>query len=231
MKDRRLQTKRQSKTGFRAVFAKTAARKQRASAAATDADFDEMDGDIPQVGIGKSLTVILVLHIVAIIAIYVGTKWQGSEPAENNAVVAYDEKNKEDSSQPNADNKHKFRVGQPSSYQKFERSSEVSHQLPTTPDRGVSEAGVAAEQVVTSDQASSITRKPRLITPKRNPNIVVPQASTSQLASKSYTVASGDTIYRIALRNNVKQQEILDLNNIANANKIHPGMVIQIPVK
>ena len=66
MKDNKLQTKRKAQKGFRAMYARTIGRKIRASAAASA---DELDGDVPNVGIGKALTVILILHVLAILAI------------------------------------------------------------------------------------------------------------------------------------------------------------------
>ncbi|MGJ8676472.1 MAG: LysM peptidoglycan-binding domain-containing protein [Akkermansiaceae bacterium] len=69
-----IQTKRsQSKaSGFRALYAKTkgSQRKMNAATATADAHTD-MESDIPNVGIGRALLVILLLHVVAIGAIYV----------------------------------------------------------------------------------------------------------------------------------------------------------------
>lgn len=218
-----LQTKRKAKTGFRKIYAQTMLRRQQASVAA---DMDEMEGDIPKVGIGKSLTVILLLHVAAITAIYIGTQWNGSDPEQSNAVVAYDEdaasnSDSTSSNTANANNEHRFRVGQPASYQPYEHSPQVEHEMP-------------APSVLSSEvqpEVAAAPRQPRVIRPKRNPNAQVYQATPETVEYKSYTMASGDTIYRVALRNNVKQQEILDLNNIADARKMRVGMVIKIPVK
>jgi len=224
MKDRRLQTKRQTKKGFRTLFAKTAQRKQRASTA-TPSDMDELEGDIPKVGIGRALTVILILHIVAIAAIYMGTKWKGADSEGSNAVATYTGDDDESSARAHRGNQHKFRVGEPSSYQEYQRSPEVGHQMPNDNMTRVSQARVqpAAEP--------RPTRQPTLIRPKRNPNAHVNLPATPRVKFKSHTIVAGDTIYRIAMRNNVKPQEILDINNIADTRKVRIGMVIKIPVK
>lgn len=74
----KLQTKRQIKQGgFRRLYARMGKRKQRVTAAASS-NMD-ISGDVPSVGIGRSLMIILVLHVVAIGAILIGTKGGDSE--------------------------------------------------------------------------------------------------------------------------------------------------------
>ncbi len=235
MKDRRLQTKRQTKRGFRTLFAKTGQRKQRA-ATASPADMDEIEGDIPKVGIGRALTVILVLHVVAIAAIYMGTKWKGGEPEGSSAIAAYDEDNKDAPAKSNIGNKYKFKVGEPSSYQQFPRSSQVSHEMPApspravrTPQNSTQVRPVAVREPLVTQPAP--VRQPRVIRPRRNPNAHVNLPPVQEVKYKSYTMVSGDSIYRIAIKNKVKPQQILDINNIADARKVGVGMVIKIPVK
>lgn len=74
MKDKKLQTKRQTKTGLRKLHARVSSsrRKQRVSASASA---DMLDSEIPNASIGRALIVILLLHVVAIGAIYVGIEW------------------------------------------------------------------------------------------------------------------------------------------------------------
>lgn len=236
MKDRRIQTKRQTKRGFRTLFAKTAVRKQKASTA-TAADMEDIEGDIPQVGIGRALTVILILHVVAIAAIYMGTKWKGGEPEASNSVAAYSNEDKESSPKSKPINNHKFRVSEPSSYQNFERSPRVSHQMPPAHHnrRAAQSQTQYRSQIGTPTQPTVIIetpeRQPRVIRPKRNPNAHVNLPPAQEVKFKTHTIVSGDSIYRIAIRNNVKPQQILDINNIADARKVQPGMVIKIPVK
>lgn len=188
---------------------------------------EEIEGDIPKVGIGRALTVILILHVVAIAAIYMGTKWKG-DPAASNAVAAYDEdKDKDDTpSRSNSGNQHKFKVGEPSSYQEYQRSPEVSHQMPANNTRRVE---IPMPEVVVTPQEP--TQQPRVIRPRRNPNAHVNLPPVEEVRYKTHTIVAGDTIYRIAQKNNVKYQDILNINNIADAGKIGIGQKIKIPVK
>ena len=73
-----LQTKRHNKKGgFRLLHAKVGKRKQRVSTTASSSM--DISGDVPSVGIGRALMIILVLHVVAIGAIFLGTKKSDSE--------------------------------------------------------------------------------------------------------------------------------------------------------
>jgi LysM repeat protein len=44
-----------------------------------------------------------------------------------------------------------------------------------------------------------------------------------------YTIVSGDTLFRIALRNNITLAALLSANNLSETSIIRPGQVIQIP--
>lgn len=73
-----IQTKRNQPSGsnYRVLYAKTG-RKRRLNAATT-ATVDphvELESDVPNVGIGRALLVILVLHVIAIAVIYLHSKW------------------------------------------------------------------------------------------------------------------------------------------------------------
>ena len=92
-----IQTKRSRKlgTGYRVLYAKTG-RKRRLNAATATADpHVDLESDVANVGIGKALLVILVLHVVAIAAIYTHSKFFSDEPSDekvtdNAAAVAPD---------------------------------------------------------------------------------------------------------------------------------------------
>ena len=76
-----IQTKRNTPSGsnYRVLYAKTG-RKRRIHAATAVADpHVALESDVPNVGIGRALLVILVLHIVAIGAIYVHSTFFGNE--------------------------------------------------------------------------------------------------------------------------------------------------------
>ena len=115
MKNSKLQTKRKTQKGFRAMYARTVGKKVKASAAASA---DELDGDVPNVGIGKALTVILILHVFAIIAIYVGTQWRNGDGDNSNGALTIDVDNKsaDETSEAVNDNPGVVTLDTPSSY-------------------------------------------------------------------------------------------------------------------
>ena len=79
-----IQTKRNRNSGpsYRVLYAKTG-RKRRLHAATATADPQiDLESDVANVGIGKALLVILVLHVLAIGAIYTHSKFFSDEPAE-----------------------------------------------------------------------------------------------------------------------------------------------------
>ncbi|MGB0774434.1 MAG: LysM peptidoglycan-binding domain-containing protein [Akkermansiaceae bacterium] len=90
-----IQTKRSSSNGssYRVLYAKTGRKRRLNAATATlSAPPAELESDVPNVGVGRALLVILVLHVVAIAAIYLHSKFVSGD-AENvaqpeNAPVA-----------------------------------------------------------------------------------------------------------------------------------------------
>jgi LysM repeat protein len=75
-----IQTKRNKPSGsnFRVLYAKTGrTRRLHAATATADAHID-LESDVPNVGIGRALLIILVLHILAIGAIYVHSTFFGN---------------------------------------------------------------------------------------------------------------------------------------------------------
>ncbi|MFY0520734.1 SafA/ExsA family spore coat assembly protein [Lysinibacillus sp. UGB7] len=54
----------------------------------------------------------------------------------------------------------------------------------------------------------------------------------SAMAADSYTVVSGDSLWKIAVKNQTGVQELIDANpQLANPNQINPGQKINIPTK
>ncbi len=214
MKDRKLQTRRHAKKGFRAIYARTAKFKQRVSASAASAD--EMEGDVPSVGIGRALTVILILHLIAIAAIYIGTQWQGKEePSTDNSVVT--------------DNKGKTSemTGAPSDGSIAGRVNVApppSYTTPLTPGADANDGAVSDRPPV---QAPS-HRHARIIKPRINPNL---RHAPPVHHVRQYVIKQGDTIYRIAKKLHVKQTAIMALNPNVNPRKIRPGMVLKVPAQ
>ena len=84
-----IQTKRNKPSGsnYRVLYAKTG-RKRRlnAATAATVDPHVELESDVPNVGIGRALLVILILHVIVIAAIYLHSKW--SDGAGNQQASA-----------------------------------------------------------------------------------------------------------------------------------------------
>ena len=77
-----IQTRRnaKTKTGFRKLHASTTARKRKLRAATAMANpHVDLESDVPNVGIGRALIVILVLHVVAIAAVYAHSTFFGED--------------------------------------------------------------------------------------------------------------------------------------------------------
>jgi len=77
-----IQTKRNSQaaTGFRKLHARTTAKRRRLRATTAMADpHADLESDVPNVGIGRALIIILLLHVVAIAAVYLHSTFFGSD--------------------------------------------------------------------------------------------------------------------------------------------------------
>ncbi|MGJ8657577.1 MAG: LysM peptidoglycan-binding domain-containing protein [Akkermansiaceae bacterium] len=220
MKKNEIQTKRKTQKGFRAMYARTVGKKVKASAAASA---DELDGDVPNVGIGKALTVILILHVLAIMAIYVGTQWKDDEgKTKSNAVaVDLDNKSAEETGESSNSNAGTVYLDTPSSYD-LDNNAESN-----------SENGDAMNDRPSQDPALSVEprrRTPRVIKPRRDPNKAEPMFQAVAVASYGhYKIKSGDTFYRLAKKYNVKQQDLIDMNPNVNASKMKIGMIVNVP--
>lgn len=56
-----------------------------------------------------------------------------------------------------------------------------------------------------------------------------PTGSIPPAPRRTYVVQPGDTLYAIALRFNTTVETLMVLNNMSNANLLHPGQVLQLP--
>jgi len=86
-----IQTKRNSKasTGFRKLHAKTTAKRRKLRVATAMADpHVDLESDVPNVGIGRALIIILLLHVVAIAAVYMHSTFFGSDSEGAGAEVS-----------------------------------------------------------------------------------------------------------------------------------------------
>lgn len=221
MKDNKLQTKRKAQKGFRAIYARTIGKKVRASAAASA---DELDGDVPNVGIGKALTVILILHVLAIVAIYVGTQWRDDDSGDkSNAIVldpesiteSINENQVNESSEPETDNAGSVTLDTPRSYNLDDPGSSNS----------ASGDEIDDQELVVEPRK----RNPTIIKPRRDPNKELPMSNSSEVASNSYKIQKGDNFYRIAKKFQVPQQQLIDMNPGIDASKMKIGMEIKVP--
>lgn len=225
MKPKKISTKRKTQTGFRSYFAKIGTRRQKAVTA--DPVADDFEHDSPHVGVGRALTVILVLHVIAIAAIYFGTRWNEISKKDNAAANAIinDVENvtgKVDSSSANKQ-QHAVKVATPASF--HSNGAEPTLKAPIIiPEEG--------------DKPNE-PKKPRLIRPKRNPNLatrpLARPAATARPAVKAraevtqYVIKKGDNLYRISRRLHVPQKQIEQLNPNLHPKRLRIGQKINVP--
>lgn len=235
MKKNTLQTKRRSKSGFRAIYAKTiAGKKQRVATTATPED---LDAEVPSVGIGRALTVILVLHVIAIAAIYIGTQWQDDKEPTGNSAVVTDQENKSNNingTPPAGATPGALTVDEPGSLQ----LPEDRPARPSNNDRVVADNGGEVSDrpaTDTGEAAQPERRQPRLIKSRRDEHVPQPGRAIivedAPASFTTYTIKSGDNFYRIAKKYDIKQQELMDLNKDVDPRKLRPGMKIKLPKK
>jgi LysM repeat protein len=219
MKKKQIQTRRKTQKGFRAMYARTVGRKVKATAAASA---DELDGDVPSVGIGKALTVILILHVLAIMAIYLGTQWKDDDGnGKNNAVaIDLDNKSENETGETNNANAGTVYLDTPASYDLDNdgQSNSVSGDAMNTRP--------SLDPLLTVEPRK---RAPRVIKPRRDPNKVEPMGNSTSGDYAKYKIKSGDTFYRLAKKYNVKQQDLIDMNPNVNTSKMKIGMLVNVP--
>jgi len=253
MKDKKLQTKRQTKTGFRKLHAQVTAssrRKQRVSATANP---HMLDSDVPNASIGRALTVILVLHIVAIGVIYIGIKWNKGQfddimpSAVSNEAAVTDI----DISNVNAEFGAGF-VLPGDTYESFA----VRHQVDVNELRKInnnaiplagrtfnlpakaiklSSAAVVATLPVSDRPPLPVTNtvvnvKP--VAPRAEivtPNI--PPALPVVASAQTYKVQSGDSVWRISNKFKVSQDALMQLNGMSDARQLRSGVTLKIPAQ
>jgi len=219
MKKNKLQTKRKAQKGFRALYARTVGKKVKASAAASA---DELDGDVPSVGIGKALTVILILHVLAIAAIYVGTQWKGDDGnSKSNAIVLdVDNKSANETSESTNENPGTVYLDDPASYDLDNNAQSNTGTGNEINDRPSTGQGLTVEPR---------KRRPRVIKPRRDPNKPQAMANATTSSYAIYKIKKNDTFYRLAKKYNVTQKQLMDMNPSVNASKMKIGMQLNIP--
>lgn len=83
--------------------------------------------------------------------------------------------------------------------------------------------GVSVASIVSANNIAN----PNLIYP--NQVLQIPSGAPSPPSATTYTVQSGDTLYRIAARYGTTVTALATANSIANPNLIYPGQVLVIP--
>jgi LysM repeat protein len=252
MKDKKLQTKRQTKTGFRKLHAKVTAssrRKQRVSATANP---NMLDSDVPNASIGRALTIILVLHLVAIGVIYIGIKWNKGQfddiiPASASTEAATTDI---DLSNVNANLRTEFMLAG-DTYEAFAARHQVDvKELRKVNNNTIPLAGkplsLPAETIkVTSPTvvtALPVSDRPPLPVTNTVVNvqpvapravIVTPNVPMAQpvAGTQTYKVQSGDSVWRISNKFKVSQEALMQLNGMSNARQLRSGVTLKIPAQ
>jgi LysM repeat protein len=247
MKSPRIDTKRRKfgRLKFRRVHAKTSRRQQ----VAATADGIDLQGDVPNVGVARALLIILGLHVVAIAGIFVHNRYFDGEAAADAGAQA----KAAATSSPNskigpAD--HPYVVQPSDTYLKIATGHGVSEEdlrmananvplragriLRIPPRRIVAvappELARRRENAAGTDgQAAAAGALPAdavLIRP------AVPRATVVAGAPAStggYVVQPGDSVWRIANRFGVPQEELMEVNGISDPTKMRAGMTLRIP--
>lgn len=257
MNDKKLQTKRKTKKGMRVLHARLTKRKQRVSASA---DAAMLDSDVPSVGVGRALTVILALHVIAIGAIYVGTQWKKSDTLASSTPTFVTDAEGVDNIQLSRGLETDFvNVGE--DYAGFAKRHGVSvtelrrvnknvviHSgmrllVPSEKLEDLAQLASTGSAGVVSDRpdlrletttAATSSAPAQLITPRRNPNqaVAIPRAVVVLEASgEKYVVQPGDSIWRISRKYKVSQEALMELNGMSDPGKLRSGMTLSIPLK
>lgn len=91
-----------------------------------------------------------------------------------------------------------------------------------------------SDAVVHSPEAEDpVTAPPATLVQPSNPptGYVVREQASSSTSNETYTVKSGDTLWRIAQQNKVSVQKLLKANGISDARKLRIGMTLKIPTQ
>jgi LysM repeat protein len=246
------------KTLHARFFNKTKPRKQRATAAAAPVD----DVDAPSINISRSLSIIFLIHIIAIGMIFVHKQYLSGR------TTAPAETTNSSQSQGNANasagnNKSSKLSGGYSSYmvKKGDNFSVIAanHQVDESELRNMNPGvdirpGVVLQipknkriVAVAPPEVTAITDSgtandpdrglveilppidggPQLVRPNTSPD--TPESDAPAPSGRTYTVKSGDNIWRIATTHKVDQKKLLEINNIKDPTKLRIGQVLKMP--
>jgi len=289
-----IQTRRGSSnsSAFKKLYAKTKTNTHRKMKAATASmDSMELESDIPNVGVGRALLVMLVLHVVAIGAFYIHNTFfatDGGSPVSTTAeapvapaakprqpapqvqppvqsapvvaAVAYEAPQRSQQIRPLS---NRYIVESGDTYQSISGSKNVDEislralnnerplrsgvvldlpaELSSRPVAVTSELSIPAsepraERVRPEPRVQRVA--PRAIIVDEEPAaavVVRPSANRAPEAvshsGKSYTVKSGDTLWRISSNYGVSVNKLKKINGIEDVTTLRLGQVLKIPAK
>lgn len=244
MKTPRLETKRRAvgRLAYRRLHARTA-RRQRVAAAAAE-HVGDLQGDVPNVGVARALLIILGLHVVAIAGIFVHNRYFDGEAAASPAPTA----------KPVAASPAESKIGsadepyvvQPSdTYDRIAGRHGVgvddlrmangnvplrAGRILRIPPRrivAVESAELARRRENTSGGADGA--EPGAAVLVRPATRLIAASAGSAATGESYVVRAGDSVWRIATRYGVPQEDLMKANGIDDPRKMRVGMELRIP--
>ena len=110
----------------------------------------------------------------------------------------------------------------------IQSAKKTSHSSKTSKASKTSAKEVSSSQQATSAQASSqVSQAPSASQNQEQASASAAPSQTST-AGNSYTVKSGDNLYRIAVNHNMTLDELLQLNGLSANSGITPGTVLKV---
>ena len=212
MKNRSIQTKRDTgrKGGLKILHARTRSRKKQHAVAATPED---LGADVPNVGIGRALLVILVLHVIAIGAVFMHTSWT-SENQEDSFTSA--------TPTTNTDSKN-------TNSEKLSTSTATLSQAktPVIETTAVEVQPTPVEEVLEHSVIPTIANALPEIEAISPVEVVKPVKVKPNGSILIYKVQPGDTVWGICKKNKISESDLKTLNGLTS-NNIRVGQKLKI---
>ncbi len=232
----RIETKRKKpKKPLRKMFARTASRRQRAATASAN----DFESEVPNQSIGQVLLVLLILHVVAIVGIYVHSNFidvssTTSAPKSPAALAAVEASGNDEapsiqeqlnqSTPPIAsgdDSQYDMHRCMPNeTYATIAAKYQVS-------ETKLREVNAGGRGFTPGDTIRIPKPEPKLITPKVADRRAVPVGPTD--SGNTVKVAPGSTLSRIARENGVTIEALMELNGITDPRKLRAGQTLKLP--